>query len=68
MKVEQFLNQFHFTSMAEARRVIRQQAVRVNDVILSTADLEKDANQVFKVGDTIKIGRNSYTVREDHLK
>lgn len=64
--LEQFLIQFHFITMAECRRVVIQNGVRINDYVVKLSDLHKDCEYI-KAGDQLKIGKKFYLVREDHL-
>ena len=64
--LEQFLSQFYFITMAECRRVVIQNSVRINDYVVKLSDLRNNCEYI-KVGDQLKIGKKTFIVKEDHL-
>jgi len=54
--------------MAESRRAVSHKAVKVNGTPLSADQLLEDATSVFKVGDTLTIGKRvTTTITKEHL-
>lgn len=57
MDVQQFLAQFHFASMAECRRVVVGNHVKIDGCTIKHDDLHKPISEFAKVGSILQIGK-----------